>query len=87
MGPGKLTKVMTHVLLASSLQKGGGEDSVLRTLPEQCCLQFKLLLNEGVGMQQLDDQRPCIARWEMAATASSLPPEVHCAAFNNCLPL
>ena len=49
MGQGNLTDVMTYAPLASSLQKGGGEDSVPRILPEQCCLQFKLLLNEGVG--------------------------------------
>lgn len=50
MGQGNLTEVMTCLPLASPLQKGGGEDSVLRILPAQCCLQFKLLLNEGVGL-------------------------------------
>lgn len=33
------------------------------------------------------DQRPFRERCEMAATGSSLSPEVHRTAFNNCLPL
>lgn len=49
MGQGKLTKVMTQVLLTYLFQKGRENSLVLRVPPEQCCFLSKLLLNEGEG--------------------------------------
>lgn len=39
------------------------------------------------GTEWLGDQRPFREGWEMTAMSSSLSPEVHCTAFNNCFPL
>lgn len=87
MGQGNLTEVMTCAPLASPLQKRGGEDSVLKILPAQCCLQFKLLLNEGVGRSSQVIKGPAAQGGKRQPPDSSLPPEVPRAALNNCLPL